>query len=247
MKKTIEEKLKNMKIEEDSGTERVYREIIKLYNSYIEDSSDSRIFWADLSEKNENLIEKLQKIYPINQKAIQKLANFIDKKLFSEKDVAYYVNEKVIAVAEDYGYKEGIFLTKIIESNDLEKITIKLDWGWNIHFFGFKLSKNKLIRVNGDIGQSCGEYMETGKIIIKGSARKRCGADMKGGDIEVMADVESIYNDKMRGGTLKIYGNIGYDGTIYNGKGKIYHKDRLIHPIGYEGTIYISARTPSHW
>lgn len=104
----------------------------------------------------------------------------------------------------------------------------------------FKNRKN--VTVLGDIGESGGARMESGRVVIEGSAHMPICEDMEGGlfvlngDMHLDPEGGCIVGDKMNGGEIRLNGNVvgadsdGWVGQIRNRviHGRIFHKGKLI-------------------
>jgi len=233
---TLEEKLRKMKVKCESQEE-IRKKIKELqqqldeFNGKVVDTNyDNQVYDKLIAiykncepskfyyKMEDYFKKKLAHIKRIDQHQIQKVAGYIDNKLFLEKD-------------EEEFNKSGIFLTKLIEICDSNTIVLKLKAGLNIHNFGYNLKRNAKISLQGDIGSYLGFHMKTGFISVEGNVcgicgnvlqggtihiknevYESCGFDMYSGKIIVEGDVHGNCAEDMKGGTINVKGNV--DGNL---------------------------------
>ncbi|MFH0737045.1 MAG: hypothetical protein V1827_01115 [Candidatus Micrarchaeota archaeon] len=169
------------------------------------------------------------------------------------------VSEFSLAIKEfenedSFPLKAGLFLSAlvalgpigeyVIMTNHLEK---RLDG------LGYRNTKKKIIRIQGDAGDFLGDRMRGGRIIVMGNAGDSIGSYMISGKIIVEGNAGNDTGYAMFGGVIIIKGDtgkrIGYDsdgGVIrleggylhiknpreweeHNCNARIFHKGKLIH------------------
>ena len=147
----------------------------------------------------------------------------------------------------EFGFCAGIFLSALINNGSERDYVINTKaFGDHveIHCFGFRNTKN--IIVNGGLGVSIGDFMESGSIVINGNAGISIGQQMKDGIITINGNARVYVGFYMEGGKVIVNGNAGKGvghvitgGEIHlNGTyesiselicgGRIYHKGKLI-------------------
>jgi hypothetical protein len=151
--------------------------------------------------------------------------------------------------SEEFGRSAGLFLSALIllgKDRDYTIFTRHLDA--ELHCVGVRNEKN--IRVEGNVGNSCGWQMERGIIEVKGNAGDNCGYMMQEGRIIIDGDTRTKCGQYLRSGSISVGGNAGrclghcmgggridVSGEIESlaeifGGGEIFHKGRMIWPEG---------------
>jgi len=196
-KKSLEQRLREMKSKQVVNKE-LYDRLVDFYNGYDYNGADLE------KEFDKDIKKEIGEMSNINQVMIDKFVEFIDNTVSK-----YYNNDDIEGFDEklDEMEKAGIFLTKIIEASKLKNVTIKLQYGKCINCFGYELSRNVEINIEGNIGESLGAFMNSGKIQVYGVAGWACGDHMNNGEIIVYGNVNDGVGYFLGGGRIKVMGN----------------------------------------
>ena len=118
----------------------------------------------------------------------------------------------------------GLGYNRLVGDNiyELDANTLILRDGIMRNTLASRCVRSSALVVEGDVGNGCGMYMQTGILKIKGNAGINTGAHLDGGNMVVKGDVGEFAGAYMKGGALLINGDTkGYvganmkEGTIY--------------------------------
>jgi formylmethanofuran dehydrogenase subunit C len=84
-----------------------------------------------------------------------------------------------------------------------------------------------VITVNGNAGKKVGCLMRGGRITVKGDAGDYVGHSMKDGIIIIIGNAGNYFGYCMDGGKIRLEGD--YGGLSKSARGRIYHREKLIH------------------
>ncbi|MFH0860778.1 MAG: hypothetical protein V1921_06220 [Candidatus Altiarchaeota archaeon] len=121
---------------------------------------------------------------------------------------------------DEYGDRLGIIINALIQHSNHRKFLLKTKK--SIGYIGYKMSDDKAITVDGDVGRFTGELMAAGKIHVKGNAGDNIGVAMLGGLIEVDGNAGNFTGGYMNGGKLIIGRNAGTYTGEHMGGGEIH-------------------------
>jgi glutamate synthase domain-containing protein 3 len=123
----------------------------------------------------------------------------------------------------------GVFLSLLVnESMDSE---FELELGERINYLGRE--NRKKIVIKGDAGSYLGYYMQSGEIILEGSAGDRAGSCMNGGRIIIKGEAGSWLGESMQSGEIIVEGNAGAGVGFNMSSGRIIIKGDVSHSLGY--------------
>ncbi len=151
---------------------------------------------------------------------------------------------------KDFDRKAGLFLSALVNTGSSSS--------YIIHTYHLEIKPEELcfeniknVIINGDVGDCCGNNMQTGKLVIQGNAGQFLGEFMTGGAIVCNGDADGGLAQTMEGGTIIINGNTGptigqgmkggevhiegdynsgnYESLMIRIAGKVFHKGRLLY------------------
>jgi len=166
----------------------IYNNVVKIYSRY----KNRSFHFEDLYIHKLNIKEDLDVIQGIDKLILQRMTDYI----LSDTDLIISPN------------LSGVFLTNLIELSDLNEIHLKFSQGEKIQFFGYNLSKEKKIIIQGDIGAYCGREMKKGEIIINSDAKDYCGFKTEGGYLKIFGDTGDYLGKEQRGGRIEVKGDV---------------------------------------
>jgi len=187
---------------------------------------------------------------PSAQESFDKCLKAVERLNYDAKDVGLFsIALTEFQDDECFPRDAGLFLSALIligKDRDYTIFTSHLDA--ELHCVGLHNEKNirvegnvgnscgwemrcGLIEVKGNAGDNCGYMMEEGRIIIDGNARTKCGSYLRSGKISVGGNTGRNLGHCMGGGQIEVMGEIESLMEIAGGS-EIYHKGKLIWPKG---------------
>lgn len=123
----------------------------------------------------------------------------------------------------------GEFLSLLV--NESEDSEIELELGERINYLG-KENRKKIV-IKGDAGHYLGYYMQSGEIIVEGSAGDRAGSCMNGGKILIRDSAGNWLGESMQSGEIVVRGNAGSGVGFNMSNGRILIKGKACDSVGY--------------
>ncbi|NWG02409.1 MAG: hypothetical protein HXY44_06095 [Syntrophaceae bacterium] len=123
----------------------------------------------------------------------------------------------------------GVYISALCNYAKEEEIVLKLsELKTEINLLGFRLPKEKRLRIDGDTGDFTGIGLEGGELFVEGNAKNWTGAGMRGGKILVKKNIGLHTGEWMMGGEIYVGGRIRGLGNIV--EGKVYEREKLVYP-----------------
>lgn len=193
-------------------------------------------------EQNETL-ERLKD--GLNKVALLKSKNLIRLEEHPDFDIRPLYDICSVITPESYSSRNVELFTVALGEPDMNKIEREavgayLSWlmnnsqdssfrlnlralGRKISYLGYN-NAGKNIEIIGNTGDSCGEWMRSGKIVVQGNVRDYAGNFMDNGTLEILGNAGNELAKGMEGGTVIVRGNCGQEagGGMHGGELHIY-------------------------
>jgi hypothetical protein len=115
---------------------------------------------------------------------------------------------EIFQYSDDFSLKAGIFLSVLINNGEDEDYVINTK-NLKGHLDCLGYFNNKNITVDGDVGDSVGDFMINGSITVKGNAGDSVGFCMRGGNIIIQGNAGDKLGPCMKGGRITVKCNAG--------------------------------------
>ena len=199
--------------------------------------------WQRLRQSHQALVEEESKrlIWVVEQGALSRAYATAVETLqgidFTSEDLEDVCLDldAAYAMTTSLGAPSGLFIAAMCNQVQADDIRLNLHaFTCRWPFLGYRLSRGKRLRLEGDAGDFVGALLEGGEVFVSGNAANYAGIGMKDGLLHIRHSTGKYTGEGMRGGTVRINGQIGSLGKVK--QGAIYEGKRQVFPAPLGGT-----------
>jgi hypothetical protein len=142
--------------------------------------------------------------------------------------------DAVDGVMTPLGAPSGLFIAAMCNHVQADDIVLNVQaFTRRWPFLGYRLSRGRRLRLEGDAGDFIGALLEGGEVRVTGNAGNYAGIGMKAGLLHIRHSTGKYTGEGMRGGTLQVNGHIGSLGKVK--QGVVYEGKRQVFPLASSG------------